>query len=113
MQFRRIFAAAAAVPLLASALFAQTPAQPPMTQQQINEEMLKELKAIHQLLERLTTPQQQPQGPPQPTSATVTNLKGYAMGRPDAPLTMIEFTDLQCPFCRQYVTTTFDEIKKN
>jgi protein-disulfide isomerase len=26
---------------------------------------------------------------------------------------MVEFTDLQCPFCRQYVSTSFDEIKKN
>jgi protein-disulfide isomerase len=26
---------------------------------------------------------------------------------------MVEFTDLQCPFCRQYVTTTFAEIKRN
>ena len=26
---------------------------------------------------------------------------------------MVEFTDLQCPFCRQYVLTSFDEIKKN
>ena len=39
--------------------------------------------------------------------------QGYALGRPDAPLTMVEFTDLQCPFCRQYMLTTFDEIKKN
>ena len=84
-----------------------TPA--PMTQQQVNEEILKELKAIHQLLERLTTSQP----PAEPTSATLTDLKGYAMGRPDAPLTMVEFTDLQCPYCRQYVTTTFDEIRKN
>ena len=84
-----------------------TPA--PMTQQQVNEEILKELKAIHQLLERLTTSQP----PAEPTSATLTDLKGYAMGRPDAPLTMVEFTDLQCPYCRQYVRTTFDEIRKN
>ena len=46
-------------------------------------------------------------------AATVSNLTGYAMGKPDAPLTMVEFTDLQCPYCREYVTTTFDEIKKN
>ena len=62
---------------------AQTPPSqaPALTQQQINEEMLKELKAIHQLLEKLTTPQQQPQTPPQPTTARVTNLTGAAAGR--------------------------------
>ena len=95
-----------------SAVFAQGPAagpqQPAMTQQQINEEMLKELRAIRQLLERLTTPQQR-----RPTTARVAGLKGYALGRPDAPLTMVEFTDLQCPFCREYVAVTFEEIRKN
>jgi len=122
MKFPRTVAGAVAVVMLASAAAsagqAQTPAGPgspasaqPATQQQINEEMLKELKAIRLLLERLTTPQGQP--PPQPQTAKVTNLKGYAMGRPDAPLTMVEFTDLQCPFCRQFMLTSFDEIKRN
>ena len=32
--------------------------------------------------------------------------------RADAPLTMIEFTDLECPFCRQYAATGFEEIRK-
>ena len=106
-------AAMVAFVLSAPALNAQQ--QPPpstqgMTQQQVNEEMLKELRQIRQLLERLT----QPQAPPQPARATVTNLtSGYALGKPDAPLTMIEFTDLQCPFCREYVTFTFPELKKN
>jgi protein-disulfide isomerase len=35
------------------------------------------------------------------------------MGRADAPLTMVEFTDLQCPYCRQFAVTSFDEIKKH
>ena len=107
-----VAAVLAAVVVSTIGIVAQTPAQPPpatMTQQQINEEMLKELRQIRQLLERLT----QPQTPPQPTSARITNLKGFALGRPDAPLTMIEFTDLQCPFCRQYATVTFEEIKRN
>jgi protein-disulfide isomerase len=109
----RFAAAILAALLLTPTAFAQAPAQAPapsMSQQQINEEMLKELRAIHQLLERLTTPQQPA---PQPTSATITDLKGYQMGKADAPLTMVEFTDLQCPFCREYASTTFDEIKKN
>lgn len=92
---------------------AQAPsAAPPtgsMSQQQINEEMLKELRQIRQLLERLTQPQ--PAGPP--ATARIDSLKGYVMGREDAPLTMVEFTDLQCPFCRQYASTSFEEIKKN
>jgi protein-disulfide isomerase len=123
MKSTRVFAALSALTLLTATTFAQGPQAPPaqtltvqpqgMTQQQ-SEEMLKELRAIRVLLEKLTTPQpQQPQAPPQPTTGKVTNLKGYVMGRPDAPLTMVEFTDLQCPFCRQYMITSFDEIKKN
>src|SRR3954471_20182217 len=88
---------------------AQSAAPQTATVQQQNEEMLKELRAIRMLLEKLTTPDR----PQQPTTGRVTNLGGYAMGRDDAPLTMVEFTDLQCPFCRQFVLTSFDEIKKN
>jgi len=108
-----MLATVSAALLLGAGLSAQSPQPPvsaaPMTQQQINEEMLKELRQIRQLLERLT----QPAAPPQPTTAKVTNLKGFVLGRPDAPLTMVEFTDLQCPYCRQYVTVTFEEIRKN
>ena len=113
MKFPRMIAAISAALLLGTSVFAQAPAPPPqapMTQQQINEEMLKELKAIHALLDRLTQPT--PAAAPQPTTAKLNNLKGFVLGRPDAPLTMVEFTDLQCPFCRQYATTTFDQIKK-
>ncbi len=35
------------------------------------------------------------------------------LGRPDAPLTMVEFTDLQCPFCNRFATQTFDQLKKD
>ncbi len=113
-KFPRIFAAAVGVALFAAAPLAQTP-QPPqapaLSQQQLNEEMLKELRAIRMLLEKISSPQ--PSAPPQPQTGIVTNLKGYSLGRPDAPLTMVEFTDLQCPFCRQFALTSFDEIKKN
>jgi protein-disulfide isomerase len=106
LKFTGILAAAGAVLMLQAP--ALTPQQQGITQQQ-SEEMLKELRAIRMLLEKLTTPQ--PSGPPQ--VGRVTNLTGHILGRPDAPLTMVEFTDLQCPFCRQFILTSFDEIKKN
>ena len=114
MRFRGILAAAAAVLTLTEAPRAQAMATqgappPALTPQQQNDEMLRELRAIRMLLEKLTA--QLPA--PQPTTGRVTNLKGYALGRPDAPLTMVEFTDLQCPFCRQFLMTSFDDIRKN
>lgn len=85
------------------------PGAPPVTVQQQNEEILRELRTIRALLESVISPPR----PPQPTVGRVTNLTGYALGRADAPLTMVEFTDLQCPYCRQFAITSFDEIKKN
>jgi protein-disulfide isomerase len=104
-----LFAVAPSAQQAQSAPQAQ-PSPSQMTQRQLDEEMLKELRQIRQLLERLTQPQQPP-GPP--STATITSLSGFAMGNPQAPLTMVEFTDLQCPFCRQYITASFPDIKKN
>lgn len=36
-----------------------------------------------------------------------------ALGDKDAPVTMVEFADYQCPFCRKYASETFDQIKEN
>ncbi len=35
------------------------------------------------------------------------------LGKADARVTIVEFTDLQCPFCRQFRTTTFERIKRD
>ena len=35
-----------------------------------------------------------------------------ARGSSSAPLTLVEFTDYECPFCRQFETTTLPEILK-
>lgn len=34
-------------------------------------------------------------------------------GNPNAPITMIEFSDFQCPFCAKFHTTTLPQIQKN
>jgi protein-disulfide isomerase len=85
----------------------------PMTKDQ-GDAILKELREIKQLLAR---PQQQqapaPSAPLTPQNLTVKGNAIYALGKSDAALTMVEFTDYQCPFCGRFEATTFPEIKKN
>jgi protein-disulfide isomerase len=82
----------------------------PMTKDQ-GDAILKELREIKQLLAR----PQQPAPPAQhmPKDLTVKADAMYVLGKSDAPVTMVEFTDYQCPFCGRFEATTFPEIKKN
>lgn len=72
--------------------------------------ILQELRAIRQLLQT----QQQPARPqPQrPTRAKVPVGDGTVLGSAEAPLTLVEFTDYQCPFCKRFYDQTFGELKK-
>jgi protein-disulfide isomerase len=75
------------------------------------DQILDELRQIRQLLERQL--QQKPQGPPQPARAQI-DLNGTEMlGSRDAPITVVEFTDYQCPFCQRFHVSVFGEMKKN
>src|SRR5450759_2953160 len=86
----------------------------PMTKDQ-GDAILKELREIKQLLAR---PQQQqapaaPSVPPKPENLTVKGDAIYVLGKSDAPLTLGEFTDYQCPFCGACETLAFPDTKKN
>jgi protein-disulfide isomerase len=83
------------------------------SQKQQNDAILNELRAIRQLLEKLAAPVGPPAPGPTNDKVTLTNLTGYIIGKSDAPLTMVEFTDLQCPFCRVYHVTTFEQLKRD
>ena len=32
------------------------------------------------------------------------------MGKPNAPLPLVEFTYLQCPYCNRFTTTSFKQV---
>jgi protein-disulfide isomerase len=76
--------------------------------------ILRELKQIHQLLERGQAGGAPPITSPFSTDERVTlpisNV--HSIGSQNAPLTLVEFTDVQCPFCSRFHTTTFDQLKK-
>lgn len=82
-----------------------------MTQEQIKE-LLGELKGIRQALEKMQSPGQ-PAPPPDDKVSMQLPPGGYSMGDANAPLVMVEYTDLQCPFCQQFHNTTFAQIKAN
>jgi protein-disulfide isomerase len=96
---------------LTSPVLAQEPAKAKteaagITQEQADK-MLAELRQIRLLLEKQ-------QAPPGATKVQISVSSGWhVIGRDDAPVTILEFTDFQCKFCRRFHAETFPLIKKD
>ena len=78
--------------------------------------ILDELKSIRQLLERLVEQSAVPSPQPAPTGnpmVTLPQVSGFTLGELLAPVTVVEFTDLQCPFCRRYHESTYPQIVRD
>jgi protein-disulfide isomerase len=75
------------------------------------DQIIQKLDALTQRLDKLPTPGQRP--PLGGMKAKVTFDPAYAIGAKDAPLTMVEFTDYECPFCSRWHTTTFEDIRRD
>jgi len=53
-----------------------------------------------------------PAEPAEDSAAATPTAQFNVMGRDDAPLTIIEFTDLQCPYCARFAGQTFPRLKR-
>jgi len=76
------------------------------------DEILKELKTIRTLLQHNNNIVQQQKAVAIPEKVEVSINAGASLGKNDAPLVLVEFTDYQCPFCKRFYDNTFPELKK-
>jgi protein-disulfide isomerase len=95
-----------------AAVLCETPARADWMSKEQGDTIINELRQIRRLLEK----QPAAAAPTAPAAPEKVRLKlgaENAIGRSDAPVVMVEYTDYQCPFCNRFTTTTFPELKKS
>ena len=117
LNWRTCLLAVAMTGVFGTALAAEPAGNPeasPAITQDTADAILKELKEIRRVLEKI---EQQggpgrAQRPARPTTASVSIKGKQTLGAADAPVTVVEFTDYQCPYCLRFTKTTFPYLKK-
>jgi protein-disulfide isomerase len=69
----------------------------------------RRLDAIDATLSRLESPADSG-----PTRVTLSVARGWrALGNPRAPVTVVEFTDYECPYCKRFHSDAYVNLKRN
>ena len=116
-QIPRLLTASFILLSFSCASFAQAPGAAPaqgsgITHEQADQ-ILQELRQIRELLANGAGPKNAQQAAPALQKGKL-NVAGLpVLGRHDAPVTMIEISDYQCPFCRAFHTGAFEALKKS
>jgi protein-disulfide isomerase len=71
-------------------------------------EMKKTLDEIKTLLQGAAKPQS-----PTRSTASVRVSGSPSLGQENAPVTLVEFSDFQCPFCKRHASTVYQALKKD
>ena len=79
----------------------------PSTERELLEEILDELRAIRGIFDAASMPQQKA-----PTHV-VTEVGTHWRGDQKAPIAIVEYTDLQCPYCSKFHKETWPLIKRD
>jgi protein-disulfide isomerase len=111
-----VFLVVAVLGLVAAPACAQAPARGQEEVGTIKSDLEKikaDLEAVKQQLGEVLRlmQQRQVQGAQGPVRASVADAP--VLGHADAPVTLVEFSDYQCPFCQRFFSVTFPALKRD
>jgi protein-disulfide isomerase len=85
-------------------------AQETITREQADT-LIKEIRELRRAIDGLRAPRPSAERPPD--EKVRVDLTGVnVLGRADAPVTLVEFTDLECPYCRAFHVGAFERLKR-